>query len=307
MVLNMMGLTGVLEPLQNMLNQFLGFVPNLIGAGIIAFAGYIIAQIASEATGFLSNSVETFAARSGIDSGMNLSKIIKQLVFIFVFLPILIVALDTLGMEAISGPATEMLSTFLNAIPNIIAAAITIGVFFIGGKFVTGMLTELLQNVGVDDMGQKLGIANMVGNNSIAKVIGNLAFFFILFTGIIAGVDRLGLGSVSTILNDILGITGRVAFGGAILMAGFWIANLAHDTLAKSDPSMATIARIAVLAIFLAFGLSTMGIADNIVNLAFGLTLGAAAVAFALAFGLGGREAAGKQMEKFFDNFNNRK
>ena len=156
-------------------------------------------------------------------------------------------------------------------------------------------------------MGQKLGIANMVGNNSIAKVIGNLAFFFILFTGIIAGVDRLGLGSVSTILNDILGITGRVAFGGAILMAGFWIANLAHDTLAKSDPSMATIARIAVLAIFLAFGLSTMGIADNIVNLAFGLTLGAAAVAFALAFGLGGREAAGKQMEKFFDNFNNRK
>ena len=42
-------------------------------------------------------------------------------------------------------------------------------------------------------------------------------------------------------------------------------------------------------------------------NLAFGLTLGAAAVAFALAFGLGGREAAGKQMEKFFDSFNNRK
>jgi len=58
------------------------------------------------------------------------------------------------------------------------------------------------------------------------------------------------------------------------------------------------------MAIFLAFGLSTMGIADNIVNLAFGLTLGAAAVAFALAFGLGGREAAGKQLERFFDNIN---
>ncbi len=307
MVLDMMGVRGVLEPLQNMLNQFLGFIPNLIASGIIAFAGYIIAQIASEATGFVSNSVETFAAKSGIDSGINLSKIIKQLVFIFVFLPILIVALDTLGMEAISGPATEMLGTFLNAIPNIIAAAITIGVFFIGGKFVTGMLTDLLQNIGVDDMGQKMGIANMVGNNSIAKMIGNTIFFFILFTGVIAGVDRLGLGSVSNILNDILGITGRVAFGGVILAAGFWIANLAHDTLAKSDPSMATIARIAVMAIFLAFGLSTMGIADNIVNLAFGLTLGAAAVAFALAFGLGGREAAGKQMERFFDNFNNRK
>jgi hypothetical protein len=40
-----------------------------------------------------------------------------------------------------------------------------------------------------------------------------------------------------------------------------------------------------------------MGIADDIVNLAFGFTFGSVAVAVALAFGLGGREAAGKQME----------
>lgn len=307
MVLDMMGVRGVLEPLENMLNQFLGFIPNLIASGIIAFAGYIIAQIAAEATGFISNSVETFAAKSGVQSGINISRIIKQLVFIFVFIPVLIVALDTLGMEAISGPATDMLATFLNSIPNILAAALTIAVFFIGGRFVTGMLTDLLQNIGVDDLGQKMGITSIVGNNSIAKLIGNIAFFFILFAGIIAGVDRLGIGSVSNILNDIFGITGKIFFGGLILAVGFWIANTAHAALAKSDPSMAGIARVAIMAIFLAFGLSTMGIAADIVNLAFGLTLGAAAVAFALAFGLGGREAAGKQMERFFENLNNRR
>jgi len=47
-------------------------------------------------------------------------------------------------------------------------------------------------------------------------------------------------------------------------------------------------------------GLRAMGIADDIVNLAFGLTLGAVAIAFALSFGLGGREAAGRQMEHWF-------
>jgi len=46
-----------------------------------------------------------------------------------------------------------------------------------------------------------------------------------------------------------------------------------------------------------------MGIADDIVNLAFALTLGAVAVALALAFGLGGREAAGKQMEHWLSRF----
>ena len=49
-----------------------------------------------------------------------------------------------------------------------------------------------------------------------------------------------------------------------------------------------------------------MGIAESIVNLAFGLTLGAIAVAFALSFGLGGREAAGKQMEHFFNDMRNK-
>jgi len=44
-------------------------------------------------------------------------------------------------------------------------------------------------------------------------------------------------------------------------------------------------------------GARNAGIADEIVNLAFGLTLGAVAVAVALAFGLGGREAGGRQME----------
>jgi len=306
MVLDMMGVRGVLAPLENMLNQFLGFIPNMIAAGIIAFAGYIIAQVASEATGVVSNSVETFAAKSGVESSINLSKIIKQLVFIFVFLPILIVALDTLSLKAISGPATEMLSTFLNAIPNILAAAITVGVFFIGGKFVTSMLTDLLQNIGVDDMGQKMGIADIVGNNSIAKLIGNTAFFFILFAGVIAGVDRLGFsGSLGTILNDIFAITGKIFFGVIIMAVGSWIANLAGDALAKGESAwMASIAKIAIMGMFLAFALSTMGIAENIVNMAFGLTLGAAAVAFALAFGLGGREAAGKQLERFFDNIN---
>jgi hypothetical protein len=57
------------------------------------------------------------------------------------------------------------------------------------------------------------------------------------------------------------------------------------------------VAHLAILGLVIAMGLRAMGIADDIVNLAFGLTLGAVAVAVALAFGLGGREAAGRQME----------
>ena len=65
----------------------------------------------------------------------------------------------------------------------------------------------------------------------------------------------------------------------------------------RSGGRRTAVARGAILGLVLAMGLRAMGIADDIVNLAFGLTLGAVAVALALSFGLGGREAAGRQME----------
>jgi hypothetical protein len=62
-------------------------------------------------------------------------------------------------------------------------------------------------------------------------------------------------------------------------------------------------ARYAILVLVFAIGLNAMGIADTIVHLAFGLSLGAVAVAVALSFGLGGREAAGKHAEYLLSKF----
>ena len=101
-----------------------------------------------------------------------------------------------------------------------------------------------------------------------------------------------------------MNIAGRVFFGLIILVAGSFIANMASKAMANSDEWLASLVKFAVLGIFLAFALHTMGISQSIVNMAFGFTLGAVAVAFALSFGLGGREAAGKQMQQFFDKMN---
>ena len=109
------------------------------------------------------------------------------------------------------------------------------------------------------------------------------------------------------ILNNIFNITGQVFFGLIILTLGSFIANLASSTLNKTSNStwLGSVVKFAIIGIFIAFALHTMGIAQSIVNMAFGLTLGALAVAFALAFGLGGREAAGKQLEHMFSKMRN--
>lgn len=303
-VLNLLGADTVLEPLENMLKQFVGFLPNAIAGGIIGFAGYIIAKVASEASSFITERVEGYGTKAGINwNGIDLSSIIKQVVFILIFIPILIMALDTLKLDAVSGPATDMLRKFLNAVPNIIAAGLLLFIFYFVGKYLVGIGVNLLQSMGVDRLASDLNMDSVIGGRSISQMLGNVGLFFIMFTATIAAVDKLDIPEVSTILHQIFDISGQIFFGLIILLGGVILSNFAIKMIDSnnSKPWLSTIVRFAILGLFLAFGLHTMGIAPSIVNLAFGLILGAIAVAFALAFGLGGREAAGEEMKRFFE------
>ena len=95
-------------------------------------------------------------------------------------------------------------------------------------------------------------------------------------------------------------MAGGIFVGGVILLIGNFLSSIAHQRLsAGGSQGMANIARFAILGLVLAMGLKAMGLADNIVNLAFGLTMGGVAVAAAIAFGLGGRDAAKAVADKW--------
>ncbi|HFC00239.1 MAG TPA: hypothetical protein ENJ53_05490 [Phaeodactylibacter sp.] len=303
--LEILGVHNVLDPVKDMVRKFLVFIPNIVTAGIIGFAGYMIATIASDVVGLASTSLGRYSAQLGLKSEVDLPKLIKQLVFIVVFIPVLIAALDALNIASISEPLKEMLSTFINAIPNILAAAIILAVFYIGGKYLSTMGAELLKNLGTDRLAEDLKLQSVIGSASPSKLIANIGFFFLMFTGTITAIEKLQFGRLSEILNNLLELSGQIFFGLVIMAVGNFISNLAYQALAKNKDNqfMASMARVATLGLFLAIALRTMGIANDIVNLAFGLTLGAVAVAVALSFGLGGREAAGKQMEHILKNF----
>jgi len=300
LTLDVLGVKDVLDPVMMMFGNFLGVFPNLVAALLIAFTGYFIAKILGSSMEVLARGLDSFSARIGLSDQFRISRLIGQLVFLVVFIPVLISSLDALKIEAISIPSTQMLATILSAIPKMLAAALILGVAFIVGRFVTAAATELLQNLGTDQLPEKLGFKMVMGDKaSFSKVCGGLLFFFIMLAATVSAVEQLAMPQLATILGEFLVFAGQIVLGLIILAIGNFIATLAHNALSQTadNRGIATIARVAILALVLAMGLRAMGIADDIVDLAFGLTLGAVAVAFALAFGLGGREAAGKHME----------
>src|SRR5699024_6162700 len=115
----------------------------------------------------------------------------------------------------------------------------------------------------------------------------------------------VGLYELRDILHQVLAVTGSIAFGVVILIIGNFISKLIYDAMRRSDNNnfISNIVRYASLGLFLGISLRAMGIANGIVELAFGLTLGAVAVVIALAYGLGGREAAGQHFKEIIQKF----
>lgn len=300
-VLRHFDLVDVLAPLEDMMTQFLGVIPNIIGAGIIGYVGWILAKLVSELVGMALTKVDQqIAARTGNDD-VKISKFVGALVFGAILLPIVVAALGVLDIAAISVPASSMINDLMAAVPNIIGAAIILLVTYFVTKFVVLILGGLLESMQVNSLAEKLGAQGMFSESfTPVKFIGGAIMFFSMLTAATAAVNALGIEVISTIFAKALEFGGGIFVGGVILLIGNFLSSIAHQRLsAGGSQGMANIARFAILGLVLAMGLKAMGLADNIVNLAFGLTMGGVAVAAAIAFGLGGRDAAKAVADKW--------
>lgn len=293
-VLQHFGMTDVLEPLKEMLNKLMGAIPNIIGAGVVGYAGWIVAKIISQLAGIALTKVDNQIAERTGNTDLKISAFGSAFILAIILLPIVVSALGVLNIPAISEPASAMVQSLMTAIPNIIGAAIILLVAYFVAKFVIFMLSSLLTGMGVDALPEKLGIQGLFTENfTPTKLIGVTIMFFSMMAASTAAVNVLKIDIISTIFAKVLEFGGGILIGSVILVIGNFLGSLSYQKLSASgNTGIANIARFAIIGLVLAMGLRAMGLADHIVNMAFGFTLGSIAVAFALAFGLGGRDAA---------------
>jgi hypothetical protein len=303
-VLGAFGMEGLLEPVEGMVEGFLAMLPNVLAAAAIGLVGWFVARILRDLVANLLSAAgaDRLGERAGLRGTTTLSGLLGLIVYIFVFVPALVAALNALKIEAISAPATEMLGTFMGALPNLFGAALILAVAWFVSSFIANLVSNLLGGMGFDQLPERLGLGQAFRTETTpSQLVGKIVVFFVMLFALVEAANRLGFGQVSDLVGTMIEFGGQVLLGIAIIAAGVWISNLAHSAMIRvsgdSGAPAAGLVRFAILGIVIAMGLRAMGLADDIVNLAFGLTLGAVAVAVALSFGLGGREAAGRQME----------
>lgn len=318
MILDALNLGGLLAPIQLLIAKILEFLPNLLAAAIILVVGWFLARILQRVVTNLLLAVgsERFAERVGLAKALGkqgLSGLIGLLVFILVLIPVLLAALQALSLEAITQPVSSMLLQILSALPALFGAALILAIAYIIGKVIADLVTNLLTSLGFNSILVRLGIGKepAEGQRTPSDVVGYLVLVAIMLFAIIEAAQVLNFALLADIVTMFTIFAGHVVLGLIIFGIGIYLANLAYRSVIASGVSQARIlaraAQIAILVFAGAMGLRQMGLANDIINLAFGLLLGAIAVAVALAFGLGGRETAGREIEKWVQSMKSEK
>ena len=192
---------------------------------------------------------------------------IGKLAYLIVFLLFVPGIMGALKADSVAQPVLGLLNKIWNFVPNVLAAVIVLLVGSSIARLVRQLLVPVFQKLKVDRLQEKAGLT-VPDSAKLSNTLSYVVYVLILIPVIITALQVLDI---------------RVISDPAVSML---------NVVFNKIPSI-------IAAAFM--GLNQLGIASVIVNSAFILILAALAVAFAVAFGIGGRDFAAKTLEKLSD------
>ncbi|MCX3065941.1 mechanosensitive ion channel [Cetobacterium somerae] len=302
-VLAALKLDKILIPITDMLTKFLNYIPSLVAAALVLVVGWFIA---SKLRDILKGVLDSFKLdeKLSVDGKVlfegKLSTVIANIVYVLVLIPVFSASLNYLGLDIIISPVISMLNILFNYIPNLVGVALVLVISLYFGRIIESIITNLLIGLKFDSYLEKAGLKTI--DNNYSKLVGKFSKILIIYFAIIQSIEILNFGSLqdlslklTLLLGDIL--LGVVVIGVGIIIANY-VAKIIKNTSLENKDQIANIAKVAIIVFVGAMGLRQMGIANEIINLAFGFTVGALAVAFAIAFGIGGKDLAKEKLQK---------
>ncbi|MDD5011474.1 MAG: hypothetical protein PHQ00_05060 [Phycisphaerae bacterium] len=212
-------------------------------------------------------------------------------------------------------PVRQMLTRILNFLPVLLGALIILIVGWIIAKAIRRLVNWLLKTVRFDVLADKAGISEILRKGdlkiSAAELLSSIVYWLIIIMVLVITVDALGLPKSSDILSGLFAYVPKVIAALLVLIVAMFLASFvsgivrtaaANANLPKPE-LLAGISRWAIIIFAVTISLEQLGIAPLLVTGAFNIILGGVVLALALAFGLGGKEAAARYLEQLRKKF----
>ncbi len=206
--------------------------------------------------------------------------------------------------EAVISALGHALDLVLVFVPLLLGFLLILLVGYIIAAALSKAVTFLLRKIGFDNLANRIGLTRLEQNMGVrldpAGVLGKIVFWFIFLVFLVPATNALGLTAVSGILNTMIAYIPNVFVAILVLflgtLAATFVADVVRGTTASANignPNLfANVARYAIIGFAALIALEQLQIAPALLNILFTAIIGALAIAFGLAFGLGGQDAA---------------
>ncbi len=304
--LDALGQQALVAPLRDMLSKVLAFLPNIAAALVLFFIGRIIATIVREVvTNFLAaTGADELAEKVGFgtkEETKSISEIIGSIAYFFIIIPILVAAVDSLQMKAVSEPVKATLEQVLGAVPLIFLALVVVAVGYFIAKMVRSLVESFLSGVGFDQLPERVGLHFLKPREegpSLSAIGGTVVMAIILLMIAETALATLNLGPLAELVGGLIRYLPSLFVGLVVILAalsiGTYAGKLIEGALAgtRHGALLGTIGKYAIFFLGFSMGLNQLGVGEEIIRIAVSAVLGGTALALGLAFGLGGREKA---------------
>lgn len=311
-ILARIGLSNIAVPITNMFDGFLAFLPKLFAAIVILAIGYFVAKFVKELVQnlletvnidrYLKKYVEKTGQTSAAEVESNrftIARVLANTVFVVILIPVITIALETLEIRSISEPIVNVLNQVLAAIPNVLVAVILLIAGGLIAKLLGDLLEGLLASSGINKYSRYLSknSPQMQLSTIITRIVQTVLMIFF----VVEALNVLNLEILNRIGIAIIAYLPSVLIAIVILGIGIFGGNALSSFIKDSTGSQLTgeIVKYIVYVMAVFMTLDQLQFASSIVNTAFLFVIGGLAVAFALAFGLGGRDFAKHQLDRF--------
>jgi hypothetical protein len=210
----------------------------------------------------------------------------------------------------VADPVREMLTKIMAYLPVLLGALVILIVGWLIAKAIKRIVEWLLKTIRLDTLADKAGISEVLRkgnlNTTVSQVISGLVYWLIMIMVFVMVVNALGLPKASDILASLFAYVPKVIAALFVLVVAMFLANFVSGIVRTAagnanlpNPEMfAGISRWAIIIFAVTISLGELGIGTLLVTTTFNIILGGICLALALAFGLGGKDAAARYLEE---------
>lgn len=314
------GLSTISDPLTGMVTTFFGFIPRLLGAGLLLFFGFVVAKVVQQLFKAFLHRMRVdrlkekmgMEGKSGADEtpSLSIADLGGKILYVVVLIPFIIAALEILNIRTITEPAIAMLNSITAIIPQLIAA----GILILLGVFIAKLIGDLVENL-IDGFGLSRRVADAMDEPRIhrfnlAKTTGIIVKALIILFFTVQGFELIGLSIFRTVGAAIIAYLPLVLSAIIILFGGYVLGSMAKKFIVNTLPDArftGVIVKSTIIALSVLIALSNLGIGTLFIQILFVAIVAAAAVAFAISFGIGGRGFAANMLSKLEDKMDDNK